>query len=336
VKGIALPITGWRVEGLNGGAAPTSPFVGREADLSMLKGLLQTCRDNGRGRVIVLRGEAGIGKSRLLEEVLREAQRLGFATHKSLVLDFGTGKGQDAMRLLTRSLLEIPPGADKHRRRAAAERSLAQEWLAADDEPFLDDLLNLPTRGEGRALYQAMDEAIRQSRRRTLLAGFARRLARDRPLFIAVEDIHWADATLLEDLAALGGVSADAAAVLALTTRPEADPLDRSWRAKLGSAAIGTIDLSPLTPSEALQLAADILGAGDARIAACVARAEGNPFFLEQLIRHTGEVATAAVPASVQSLVLGRADLLPPVERRALQAASVLGSAYRYPRCAIF
>src|SRR5262249_32376131 len=195
------------------------PFVGREADLSMLKGLLQACRDRGRGRVIGLRGEAGIGKSRLLEEVSREAQRLGFTTHKALVLDFGTGKGQDAMRLLTRSLLDLPPGADKRLRRAAAERALAQEWLSADDEPFIDDLLNLPTKGEGRALYQAMEEGIRQSRRRAVVAGLGRRRARERPLFIAVEDIHWADATLLEDLAALGGMTAEAAAVLALTTR---------------------------------------------------------------------------------------------------------------------
>ena len=64
---------------------------------------------------------------------------------------------------------------------------------------------------------------------------------------------------------------------------------------------------------------------GDRRIAACIERASGNPFFLEQLLRHTGEVAGAAVPGSVQSLVLGRADLLPAAEKRALQAASALG-----------
>jgi class 3 adenylate cyclase/tetratricopeptide (TPR) repeat protein len=331
LKGIASPVTGWRVEGLAAAAAPTTPFVGRETDLLMLKGLLQACRDSRHGRLVVLRGEAGIGKSRLLEEISHKAQRLGFATHRTLVLDFGTGKGQDAMRLLTRSLLEIPFGADKRQRKAAADRALEEGWLSTDDGPFLDDLLNLPTKGEGRALYQAMDEATRQSRRRTLLVGLAKRVARDRPLFVAVEDIHWADATLLDDLAALGSMTVEAAAVLALTTRPEADPLDRSWRAKLGSAAIGTIDLSPLTPVEASQLAADLLGAGDDRIAACVERAGGNPFFLEQLLRHTGEVAAASVPASVQSLVLGRTDRLPPAEKRALQAASVLGQRVPLP-----
>jgi predicted ATPase len=198
-------------------------------------------------------------------------------------------------------------------------------WLAVEDRPFLEDLLDLPTEGEGRALYQAMDETTRQTRRRSLLTGLVKRAASDRPVFLGVEDVHWADTTLLDDLAALGGVTAEAPVVLAMTTRPEGDPLDRSWRAKLGSVAISTIDLSPLTPAESSQLAADLLGSGDERIAACVERAGGNPFFLEQLLRHTGEVAAAAVPASVQSLVLGRADRLPPREKRALQAASVLG-----------
>ena len=126
-------------------------------------------------------------------------------------------------------------------------------------------------------------------------------------------------------------MTAKAPVVLALTTRPEGDPTDRRWRGKLGGAAIGTIDLSPLTPGEATQLAADLLGASDERTVACIERAGGNPFFLEQLLLHTGEIAAAAVPASVQSLVLGRADRLPPAERRALQAASVLGQRVALP-----
>src|SRR5262249_1075346 len=84
LKGIATEVTAWRVDGLNSTTSPTTPFVGREADLQMVSGLLQACSSSAKGRVIVLRGEAGIGKSRLLEEVLREAQRRGFAAHKSL------------------------------------------------------------------------------------------------------------------------------------------------------------------------------------------------------------------------------------------------------------
>jgi class 3 adenylate cyclase/tetratricopeptide (TPR) repeat protein len=325
LKGIASPVMAWRVEGLASGAAPVTPFVGREGDLLMLKGLLQACNETSHGRVIVLRGEAGIGKSRLLGEISHDAEKRGFAVHKTLVLDFGTGKGQDAVRLLTRSLLGLAPNADKQQRKEAADRTASEGWLSAADRASLDDLLDLPTEGEGRTLYQSMDEATRQIRRRTILSALAKRQTHDRSLLVTVEDVHWADATLLDDLAALASVTAKAPVILALTTRLEGDPTDRRWRAKLGSAATGTIDLPPLTPNEASQVAANLLGAGDERIDACVERAEGNPFFLEQLLRHTGEVAAAAVPASVQSLVLGRTDRLPPVEKRALQAASVLG-----------
>ncbi|HEX3064181.1 MAG TPA: adenylate/guanylate cyclase domain-containing protein [Dongiaceae bacterium] len=325
LKGIAGPVTGWRVEGLASERGPATPFVGRDADLSMLGGLLQACRGSRRGRIVVLRGEAGIGKSRLTDEIARLARTRDFVTHRTLILDFGTGKGQDAMRLLTRSLLMIAPGSDKQQRKAAADQALAIGWIAPGERPSLDDLLDIPSESEERTLYQAMDESTRQVRRRGLLTGLVQRLAADRPLFVTVEDAHWADAVLLDDLAALGAITTEAALVLAITTRPEGDPLDRSWRAKIGAAAVSTIDLSPLSSVESATLAADLLGSGDERIAACVERAGGNPFFLEQLLRHTGEVATAAVPASVQSLVLGRADRLPAMEKRALQAASILG-----------
>ena len=331
LKGIEGPVTSWRVEGLASENSHASPFVGREADLSMLKGLLTACRESGRGRIVVLRGEAGIGKSRLTEEIAQLARDRDFATHRTLILDFGTGKGQDAMRLLMRSLLMLPPGSDTQQRKAAADQAVAIGWVSADDRPSLDDLLDIPSEGEERTLYQAMDETTRQSRRRGLLNGLVQRLAQDRPLFLTVEDAHWADAGLLEDMAALGAVTAEAPLVLAITTRPEGDPLDRTWRGRIGQAAVSTIDLSPLSATESASLAADLLGSGDERIAACVERANGNPFFLEQLLRHTGEVAAAAVPASVQSLVLGRADLLPAAEKRALQAASILGQRVSLP-----
>jgi class 3 adenylate cyclase len=81
LKGIASPVVAWRVEGLEAGRRPTSPYVGRETDRRLLAGLLEACRKDGRGRVIVLRGEAGIGKSRLIEETIAEAGGRGFAVH---------------------------------------------------------------------------------------------------------------------------------------------------------------------------------------------------------------------------------------------------------------
>ncbi|MEA2783085.1 MAG: hypothetical protein QOK29_4629 [Rhodospirillaceae bacterium] len=325
LKGLGEAVVAWRCDALAEAAAPATPFIGRDHDLMFLRGQLQACRDAGRGRVVVLRGEAGIGKSRLLAEAAREARTLGYAVHKGLVLDFGTGKGQDAMRLMVRSLLGMSPGAEQAVRRAAAERAERAGLIEAEARPSLDDLLDLPAEGEGRALYQAMDSATRDARRRALLGNLVRRASGERPLLLSVEDLHWADATLLDDLATLGALAAEAPILLLLTTRPEGDPLDRAWRTRLGAAPIGTLDLAPLSAADSVRLAESLRATRDDRIAACVERAGGNPFFLEQLLRHTGEVAGGAVPASIQGLVLGRADRLPPAEKRALQAAAVLG-----------
>jgi class 3 adenylate cyclase/tetratricopeptide (TPR) repeat protein len=325
LKGIAQPVVGWRVEGLEAVRRSAGPFIGRETDRRLLTGLMEACRKDGHGRVVVLRGEAGIGKSRLIEEALAEAAESGFAVHKALVLDFGTGRGLDARGMLTRSLLGLTPDSGEDARRLAAEKAAAADLLRKDERASLHELLDLPPEGEDRALIHAMDEATRQLRRRVVLAGLLTRLARTRPVLAAIEDLHWADPLLLEDLAALARATAEAPALLLLSTRPEGDPLDRAWRVRLGPAAISTVDLAPLSAAESARLAAAYREQGDQRVAACIARAGGNPFFLVQLLRHSAETASAAVPASVQSLVLGRADLLPAPEKRALQAASALG-----------
>jgi len=227
LKGITQPVVGWRVEGLESLRHPTGPFIGRETDRRLLTGLLDACRSNGRGRVVVVRGEAGIGKSRLIEETLAEAAQKGFATHKALVLDFGTGKGLDARGMLTRSLLRLAPDSGEAARRRAMESAAAENIFQPEERGSLLDLLDLPPEGEDRALLQAMEESTRQIRRRALLAALLTRLARSRPIVAAIEDLQWADPLLLEDLGGLGSATAEAPVLLLLSTRPEGDRLDR-------------------------------------------------------------------------------------------------------------
>jgi class 3 adenylate cyclase len=89
IKGFAEPVTAWRLEGLReraGGA--DRPFVGRRAELAQFEAVLQTCLKSGTGQTICLRGEAGIGKTRLVEEFQRRTEAMGFACHIGLVLEF--------------------------------------------------------------------------------------------------------------------------------------------------------------------------------------------------------------------------------------------------------
>jgi class 3 adenylate cyclase/tetratricopeptide (TPR) repeat protein len=323
VKGFAEPVRAWRLLGLRAPAdsAPRA-LVGRQGELRQFEAALAACEASGRGQALYVRGEAGIGKTRLVEEVARLAAGRGFACHVALVLDFGAGTGRDAVRSLVRSILGVAAGAD------AAARALGAGLVAVEDAAFLNDLLDVPQPTELRALYDAMDNAARNRGKRRTVARLVERASRERPLLLVVEDLHWADQLVLAHLARLAATAAECPALLVMTARAEGDPLDAAWRARLGGAPLTTVDLGPLRPDEAHALAGTFLRANAAFAERCVARAAGNPLFLEQLLRHAEESAEAGVPGSVQNLVQARLDRLEAADRQALQAASVLGQRF--------
>jgi hypothetical protein len=113
-----------------------------------------------------------------------------------------------------------------------------------------------------------------------------------------------------------------------MTSRLERDPLHEAWGPTIAGQPIVTIDLGPLQPSEANGLAEAYLDALGELAQRCVERADGNPLFLEQLLRHAEESAEGSVPGSIRSLVQARLDRLALPDKRALQAASVLGQRF--------
>ncbi len=305
LKGIEGLVRAWRVTGLAPASRDATPFVGRVHDRHLLVGMITATKASGRGRVVVLRGEAGIGKSRLLDETVAEAARAGFAVHRAFVLDFGAGRGQDAVPALALSLLGLGADSDRPARAAAIEAALARGLVEADEQALLEEILDLPSSGERWLIYAAMDNATRLARKQGLLAALARRTAKQGPLLIAIEDLHWAEPAMLGSVAALAEATAHDPILLLATTRPEGDPLDQAWQARLAEAEINRLDLAPLRPADSAALAASLMTSGDARIAACIARAQGNPLFLEQLLRHTATGPADSVPVSLQSVVLG-------------------------------
>ena len=296
--------------------------------MEQLLAVLKACRESGRGRAVYIRGEAGIGKTRLLEEFLTVARRQRFACDLGLVLDFGTGTGRDASRSLVRGILGLEPNSSEEAAQRAADAALAAGLIAAEATVFLNDLIGLPQPVELRALYDAMDNATRTRGKREAIVEIAERASRLQPRVLAVEDVHWADAFTLANLASLAALVADCPAILVMTSRVEEDPIGQAWRAQAGGSPLVVIDLGPLRAEDAQRLAAPFFAANATVAARCVARAAGNPLFLEQLLRHPEDDADASVPGSVQSLVQARLDRLAAGEKAALQAASVLGQRF--------
>jgi class 3 adenylate cyclase/tetratricopeptide (TPR) repeat protein len=328
-KGFAEPVLAWTLHGLGKPCEPGErAFVGRGAELRQLEGVLASCREAGIGQTVYVRGEAGIGKTRLVGELQRKATELGFACHTGLVLDFGTATGQDAIGALVRSLLGLSSDSDRAAAEAAAEAALANRLLAAERRVFLNDFLGLPQPTALRALYDAMDHATRSRGKRETLAELVCRSSERRALLLVVEDIHWADQLILEQLADLADSIRQCPVVLAMTSRVEGDPLDGAWRARMSGSSLVTIDLGPLRPQEAAALAEAYVDASGELARRCIDRAAGNPLFLEQLLRHAEQSAETGVPDSVRSLVQARMDQLEPSDKLALQAASIFGQRF--------
>jgi predicted ATPase len=274
-----------------------------------------------------VRGEAGIGKSRLVQELLQRARTRGYACHRALVLDFGSGIAGGAIPVLTRALLGVPGGEAAERVGAAVQQVINAGWVSHGLAPFLYELLELPLPGDPSDGAQAVDRDARARGHQAVLNSLVRARSASSPLLLVVEDVHWADRTTLETLARAAAAARDLPLVLALTTRPEPETVGPAWRAASGGCPLLTLDLAPLTQAEARELAGTYPCEDDALVASCVQRAEGNPLFLDQLMRNA-QSGDRTLPSSIQSIVLARLDRLDPGDRQALQAASILGQRF--------
>ncbi len=328
VKGKERPLSPYRIRGPRAMPASGASLVGRDEELRDFAALAEACVERKRSRVVVVRGDPGVGKSRLVAEFATLARGLGFSCHSASVLDFGVETGRDAVRSLARSFVGVAASADETGRREAIGRAGAAFPIAPEAKLFLHDLLDVAPPPELRALAAAMSMAAREQGSLHALCDLAANASAASPLLLVVEDIHWADDWTLERLAALAVLAARHPLLLVMTTRFAGDPSAGSWRTALHGAPLLGIDLGPLTSEDATRLATQSSVMPTALVASCVERAEGNPLFLLQLLLNANEAAQANLPGSIQALVHTRMDRLAASEKFALQAAAVLGQRY--------
>lgn len=328
VKGLEHAVAAWSIRGPCQETASVLPLAGRRTECRQFQSVVDAILEDGRGSAVVLRGDAGIGKTRLLEEFRRMGARAGFVCHVGSVLDFGAGRGQDAIGMVLHSVLGIAHADPEGRRRQAVERGLAQGLLESDEELFVNDLLNLEQPAPLRPVYDAMDNAARNRGRTRTLVAVVRRAAAVQPCIVAIEDIHWAQDWVLDCLVGLTVAASQCPLLLVMSSRVEGDPLTAAWRARVGPGTLLTLDIGPLAPAEAELLARGFTEASLRFATNCIARAQGNPLFLVQLLHSATETQETGVPASVQSLVLARLDRLPARDKEALQAVSVVGQRF--------
>jgi class 3 adenylate cyclase/tetratricopeptide (TPR) repeat protein/ABC-type transport system involved in cytochrome c biogenesis ATPase subunit len=327
LKGVEHAVEAWRPTELRNTGRDTSALVGRRSELGQLRAVLDACINGSSGAAVLIRGEAGIGKTRLMDELQSIAGGSGMTCTAGYVLDFGTARGHGAVRTVVAGLLGLGSGATIEAAESAIERLRQTSQMQPDDALYLRDLLEIPHSEETRTLYAAMDSAARTHGKERVVTALVRSTADQQPLLVAVEDVHWADPDTLSLLAAVTRATSLSRTVLIMTTRLEGDKLDAQWRSMAGGATVITIDLAPLSAEDAMAIARRFIDVS-AFADQCVERAGGNPLFLEQLLRGAGDLTDGRLPASIQSVVLARTDLLSASDRRAIQAASALGQRF--------
>lgn len=324
VKGKAKPITAVAVEEQRGRRDEDEggrlPLIGREQELNLLLATLEDVR-SGRRAIIDLAGDAGMGKSRLVEELKARAEVTSFETTCE---QYESSTPYYPLRRLLAALLDLDvrdSSTLEHRLREAVERVAPAlvEWLPLIAMPF--DLTVAST-----AAVERVAPRFRQGQTHRVLTDVFRAAAPGTALFL-VEDAHWMDDATREFFAALMGACPDKPWLHLFTRQPDAGPI-----ADFADDAV-TIVLEPLSATEAEALATAALG--DAALSLhglkeVAARGAGNPFFLRELT----ELALgpgggdSELPETVDALLKRQLDRLAPDERRVLRYASVVGQVF--------
>jgi class 3 adenylate cyclase/tetratricopeptide (TPR) repeat protein len=326
-KGIDDPVRVWRLIGERPEAQSIYPFVGRKAELSQIEALLRGGIDSRSGVQIHLRGEPGIGKSRLVEKGIEIAAEMGFESIVARAMDFGAGHARHPLRQMSDALLSLRADDDRATRGDAVARVLPELEVDSAGAPLLFELADIEVTDDQRTLVEAMSDVRRTALRNEVVRALVRRRTRRGPLLLVIEDVQWADDELRDAVINLLDITDNAVFAVLTTSRPEDERFYSSLRDAPRRTPLATLDLGPLHPDEAERLAQAVDASEEVR-RRCLERAAGNPLFLDQLLRNADELIRSDLPASLRGLILARIDRLGPRDRAAIQAASALGERF--------
>ncbi|HEY3069452.1 MAG TPA: ABC transporter substrate-binding protein [Gaiellaceae bacterium] len=351
LKGVGEQLTAYRVTRVRDyePIEPSHPLVGRDFELTVLERTMDALVE-GRGAIVSVTGEPGIGKSRLVWEVRRHYRdRARFIEGRAV--SYAQTFPYWPIRDLLREWLGVGASTPEARVRLELKAELAHHFGEDAEEayPFFGSLLGLTLEPDAAQRIRELNRESIQTRTFEVFYELVSKIAAEQPLVLVLEDLHWADESTLELLESLLGVTEESAVGLFFVYRTERE--HGSWR--LGERArqlyphrYKEIEVRPLPPDASRLLA---VGAAGGEIPDPVAellaeRSGGNPFFLEEAIRDLVERGALqrdngkwtlavdedelAVPALVQGALQARLDRLEPAAREVLSLAAVIGRTF--------
>ncbi len=320
------------------------PMIGRQQEFAV--GVAQVSKAaQGHGQIISLIGEAGLGKSRLVAEIMTQATSQGFMLYGGECESYGVNSGYLVWQSVWRGLFAIESSWPLTQQIKSLENKLRQIHRTLPSRlPLLGLLLNLEI--PDNTVTLSLDAKLRKGLLEAMLVECLRAEASRQPLLIVLEACQWLDPLSFDLLEVIGQAIAELPVILLLTYRPgDAE--------RLRSAAISakpyqhTIQLAPFTADEATALVQAKLTQliGDATSVPAhftqriIAQAEGNPFYIEELInylhyrnidfRDSSALDQVELPDSLQRLVLSHVDQLSESQKITIKVASVIGRIFR-------
>ncbi|MDQ3858724.1 MAG: AAA family ATPase [Actinomycetota bacterium] len=314
VKGKADPVLAWRLVDVLPDVPAFSrpiltPFVGRRPELDLVRAALERVATERTCEICTVVGPPGIGKSRLAREFLADAGP-GARAVVGRCLPYGDGITFWPLAEIVRQVAGEQP------------RQPLLELLAADEyaELAVDRITAAVGVADGAPQAGHVFWAFRR---------FFEALARERPLVAVVDDIHWAEPTLLDLLEYLATLATDAPTLFLCLARPDVFDARPSWAVPRAGASI--VRLEPLAASDITMLVEGLGGEAAGERERIVDAASGNPLFAEQLVAFRAEKAGGTdqgIPPTIDVLLATRIDRLPTDERTVLEYAAVEGRSF--------
>jgi class 3 adenylate cyclase/tetratricopeptide (TPR) repeat protein len=351
LKGMDRPQPVYRPRGreVAGTIGDGRDLIGRRAELKIIGRALKEAQAGPR-RVLLIEGEAGIGKSRLVEEVRRLASETEFACLIGAADSIEQHTPYRAWRGLLLAFFGLDAGTDpSDQRERVLERVAAIDPTYVHRAPLLNDILGLDL--PESHVTSSYDPEVRQESLAALVGELLVHRTAVCPVVLIVEDVHWLDSLSWELSLSVARALANRPVLFVLTHRPYAEVVPTQYATLSAMAGAERLPLGSLPPGETVALAAARLGLKAAALPEAVVsllteRAEGNPFFAVELIGALrdqdllvveGDVCSAvgdrdalraSVPDTLEGVVLSRLDRLPAEEQLTVKVAAVIGRSF--------
>jgi class 3 adenylate cyclase len=330
-----------------------SPLVGRDAELATLQAALASL-SQGQGGLLLLQGEPGAGKSRLVAEARRRFMPQRGLWLEGRSLSFGRHLSYWPFIEVLKQVFAITDDDAEQGAWRKVEDGLGPivGERAAEMAPYLATVLALPVPAGHEERLKYLDGMGLKRQVFLCMRQLVEALARREPLVLLLEDWHWADQSSVELAEHLLPLTLSVPLLMVFPTRPQADgPLQllHAFAAAQPGARLHEVSLTPLTAEQSTQLVANLIGQASLPLALreqIQRKTEGNPFFIEEVIRALAsegvlvrnprgdgwqlarEVEDVQLPDTLQGLILSRIDRLDEEAKQALKLASVIGRSF--------